>query len=230
MTLLRRQKLVVVPLLVLVIAGLAWAYRSGPPVFQATASMALVTPSGQVPADENVDPATAGLTTTTTEDPGNPLLRWKDRSILQDVLVQTLSSRPVRADLRRRGLRGSFDLGRSEVFYYRGPIIDITTRAPDAKAAIHDADLLLDETRRQLDQMQTETGVPAQDRIDAIPIVEPTTAVTLYASRTRRMATGMVLGLGLVLAVAATAEGIARHRRRAAGTERPVIGTRVGAT
>ena len=36
MTLLRRQKLVVVPLLVLVIAGLAWAYRSGPPVFQAT--------------------------------------------------------------------------------------------------------------------------------------------------------------------------------------------------
>jgi len=224
-----RRKVVVVPMILLVVAGLLYVYKAAPPVYKASGSIALANPVTEdeaatkdgkvaVPAEKGAD---------------NPFLLYNDLSVIQDMVVRVVTSPSVDASMRQNGVVGTYMIGSADIMY-RGPILDVTVEAPSPEVAQKSAKVVMAEIGRQLEVIQTARGVAKPSQIYTLPVVQPESATAVFSGTLRRLMMAGVLGAIGIVGSALVADRFAerrsakRARRNAAPgdlTDQPVPAT-----
>lgn len=206
--LLVRRKLVVIPMVLLSVAGLFYVYESAPPVYQSGGSVALANPKTPDPSSPSANPSTP---TTLPKGADNPYARYNDLSVIVDIVVRQVSSNPVDAQMRSKGLVGTYIAGTKQSFY-SGPIIDVTAEASTPEQAKKSATIVLDEIGHQLQVLQDRQQTARPYQITTLPVTQPEGATAVFSSTLRRLIMAGVLALILVIGSAVLVEAIVARR------------------
>jgi hypothetical protein len=212
-----RHKLVTIPVIVLTIAGAAYAVAVKEPVYEATASYLLVNPPPAPTADQIARNPELGRIRA-----DNPYTRFADQSVVIDVLARTMSSESARRTLLRAGADPRYTVSSAAQFGTSTPIIQIAGPGPTPGAAIRTATVVSHAVVGELDRMQKDKDVDAGYRITTFQVEKPDNA-RLRASGQLRMLVGvLVLGtvvLFIVLSVTDALETLRRERWAASAPE-----------
>ena len=221
-----RRKLVVIPMILLVVAGLLYTYKAAPPVYKASGSIALANPVNDDPTPtEEAEAAKA-----TPKGTDNPFLLYNDLTVIQDMVVRLVTSPSIDASMRQNGVVGTYAIGSADLLY-RGPIIDVTFEAPSPAAARKSAKVVMAEIGHQLEVIQTARGTAKPYQIYTLPVVQPESATAVFSGTLRRLMMFGVLGAVAIVGSAIVADRLAerrtarRARRNEAGAGEPTTAT-----
>ncbi|REE02409.1 hypothetical protein [Citricoccus muralis] len=200
------HKWVTIPLVLITVLacayGLLWAPRS----YESRATFALAMPS--VPSEEQLqdDPELAA------KNADNPYLRWRDTSLLAQVVIARVNSTEVGEKLEERGLASEFELmppdGTSS------GMMNLTVEGATPEVATETVAFLSEEFTRIMREVQKINEADDLYLIEALPISGPTPAQEVFSSRLRFTAILGVAGMVLLFGAVSLAESIAASRRR----------------
>lgn len=182
-----RHKLITVPLILLTLAGAAYAITVKQALYEASSTYLMVSPPAAPSAEQIArDPELAKVKA------ANPYTRF-DQSVVIDVLKRAMSAESVRNTLVKAGADRRYTLGSATEFGASAPIIHVSALASTPEAAIRSAQVVGHAVAGELDRMQKAHDVDPAYRITAVQVEVPNGA-RLKASGPLRMLVG-VLGL-----------------------------------
>ena len=199
-----RQRVVVIPATILAVVICVMAVVSSPPTYRASGSVVLLNPPS-LPESVMGGPAIPDAWQ-------NPYTRIGDLAVIVDILVRVVDSEPVQADLVSEGFQGIPEIAANRDFY-RGPIIDVAAEAPTAEAAMADVNLLIDELDRQLAQLQQQQGTAESYYIQLEPVITPFRATTVFSGTLRLLILAMAACTALVVVTGLLADRVRSGRR-----------------
>src|SRR4051812_24241584 len=148
-----RQRLVVIPAIVLSIASLAAAYVVAPTTYRASGSIVLIPPPPEPETPIGADPAT----TPTTVQSYNPYVSFRDPSVVVEILTRILRTESIQRALDAEYPGATFEVGANTAFY-RGPIIDVAANAATPNDAMAAVEVVMKECDRVLLDRQVAQG------------------------------------------------------------------------
>jgi uncharacterized protein involved in exopolysaccharide biosynthesis len=201
-----RRWYVAVPALV-VSAGLAaMAYQSIPPKYEATGSVALLTP-------------TQGAGGSAAKNgPSNPLLSF-DGSLetTAQLLTQVLLSPATAEELAGQGATADYEVGDANI---GGPFVNVVATGRSAAEAQRTVTLVLNRAREELLERENKLNAPRSSYIVVQDVVRPTEAKALVGGKTKGAGAALALGLAASLGSAFMIESIVENRRDRHGVPR----------
>jgi hypothetical protein len=143
-------------------------------------------------------------------------------------VAQRLSSPSGRAQLRAAGVRGTYVLtprnsGTRQTPEYLIASVQATVTEPDEQTALSSLSTITAAFNRELNELQDEWNVAADERITITMLAEPN-ATKLASSRIRALAGTLLLGTGLSVGAALWLDEFLARRRRPAGSGVPAPG------
>lgn len=188
---------------------LAWVVVSAPPVYRSSGSVVLFSPP-LAPDLEPGEKPPAGVE--------NPYVRFNDLSVVVDIVRRVLISAEVDAQLRDRGVVGTYTVA-ANIDFYRGPIVDVAGEAPTADEARASTELVMKQLEVILDDLQAHEGTEPAYRIKTEIVVQPQDGTRVLSSTLRRGMAGSVLAAGLVVLAVLTADTWRKRRTRSASSK-----------
>lgn len=198
-----------VVLIGLIVTGVACALVSTAvlPTYQRAASLLLMPATSSVPAGEN------------------PFLYLGGLGQASEVLVNTMASQTVREPLLDG--HASADVAVTQNVTSGGPLLTVTvTGASDGEVAEVLA-RALSGVESTLSTLQTNAGVPSEDRITALSLTTDDASTVIQQSRWQAVAATAAAGVALTLLVTGFIDGLllSRARRRRLATRQPDSGS-----
>lgn len=197
--LLWRRRWLAAPLLAIAVAAMVATYRVTPSTFRVTGSVVLLNPP--------VPPRDA------PPDAGNPFLRFRDSSVVVDIVARIMKTEPVARDLRSRGATGRYTVA-ANIAYYNGPIIDVAAEGEQASVARRTAEVVMDEIGQQLEMLQAGRGTSPDYFIKAATVVAPTHPRVVSSDRLRKVIAVGGAAAAVVIGLIAAADSLIRRRAR----------------
>jgi len=200
-----RRWYLVLPMLLLTLAGAYGVYTTVGERYRAQGSIVLVTPP--TPADALTEQGQRP-----TPCAQNPFCGSGSLSNLGNVVARAMADDDVADRIARRHPDAEYSVVLSPDD--RSPIIEMTATATGAVETIATLRTVEREVQRELERRQTAVGVPPQALITSATVTEARSASVQAGGKIR--ATLIALGLGIVatVGVAHLAEGVSRTRAR----------------
>jgi hypothetical protein len=194
---LARFRLSALALVATVAGGCALALLAVPPVYEASGSYAVSFPAAApTRAQIEEDPSLA------TVRADNPYLRFRDSSVIIDVVVRRLDQESYRQVLAGRGADPRYVVRQSDRFGTSGPIIDISAPGATPDLASDTVEIVGQALIEEFDAVQAD-DVDAPYRFGLLPVAAPADVFERPYGRTRALAGVLALGgLALVVMVA----------------------------
>lgn len=201
-----RHKLVTIPVILLTCLGAFYIVAIKAPVYQASASFALVyPPSPPTQAQIAADPPLGRINTS------NPLLGYSDASAVTQIVISLVGTPTSQQALEKAGAGTQYQIGPSAG---SSEIVDVTGVGNTAQAAVLSANLVTKAAENALTQVQANQGVNPRYMIKSYDLSVPNQAAQKLSSKLRSLIA--VLGVGvLVLFIGISiAEAIGKGKRR----------------
>lgn len=207
-----RRWYVAIPVFGLTLLAASAVYTSVPTRYESTGTLVLVAPPGG---------ASIG-----TEEPAdrtrtNPLLAF-DGSLTTtaQILIQSMGSKEVQEELGLPGTEDAYKVGNGLL---DGPFVVVVAESARDQRSQEIATAVLERTRRELDQRQTDLGAPAPTFISAAQVVPPSPPEPKIGGKVRAAGVALVLGFTASLGAAYALESLllARRKRRASNPRNP---------
>jgi hypothetical protein len=184
-----RHKIVTIPVLALTFLGAVYIVAVKPPVYQASASFALVYPPGPPTAEQiAADPGLGRIST------ANPLLEYGDPLAITQIIINVLGTASSQQALAKAGAGSGYQVAPNAS---SSEIVDITGVGSTSQAAIHSAVLVTAAAEQALHQVQVNQGVNPMYMIKTYQLQSPEQAAQKLSGVLRDLVA--VLGLGLLL-------------------------------
>lgn len=196
---------VTAPAAVLTVLGLVAAVLLSSPTYEATGTVALLSPPEVPEVDATVQPVPGS----TPEVGQNPFARYGDLSIVADILARVLDSDSKRVELEAEGVT-DYEVTANSL--QRGPVIEVVGKGPDAEAATRSAELVVAEVDSVLSELQEAEGADPEYFIGTAPIEDSSTATAMYGSTVRAAIAALALGALATLGLVVIAEAVTRRR------------------
>jgi hypothetical protein len=201
-----RYKLVTLPVVALVLVGVAYVVAVKQPVYQAQSSYVLINPP-LPPTDEEIarDPALARV------HADNPLTRFSDQSVVVEILASAMASQSAKEALVKEGADPRYTVASASAFGYSSPIVQVTAEADTSAAAIASAKLVGGALVNELERRQQ--GVDDKYRIHVNQVDPPDHAELLASGQLRALVGVLALGAVLLFIVVSVADALTTLRR-----------------
>jgi capsular polysaccharide biosynthesis protein len=201
-----RHKFAVIPVLVLVLLGLAYVVKVKPPTYNSDAEVILINPpAAPTPEQIAADPKLAKINT------NNPYLAYGDLTLVGDAVVDLVTSHTEQQALAAKGVSPKYQVSMSSD-PGNPPIIDITGVGTSAAAAIFSAQEVADASETGLATMQQADGVTQTYMIKSGLLLAPSSAQNSVSSKLRSLIEILGAGLILLFIVVSVAEAFTRRR------------------
>lgn len=148
----------------------------------------------------------------TVVEGGNPFLFLGGLTLARDVLVRSLASPEVEAQILETHPDASFTIAGDTTT--SGPIILVTADASTPEAAQATMANVLATLPRQLTQLQSEAQAPDDARITLLPLSTDAEVTVVTKARTRALLAAAALGVIATVLVTGLVDGILLARRR----------------
>ena len=200
----RRHWLAALPVLLLTIACLFYVVAVRPTDYEATASVALLTPPSPPKQDSGED-----VLVTEAGKTSSPLNRFYDQSVVVNIVSQAISTDTARDALVEQGADSRYEVGPGA----SGPIADIVAIAPTPEQAIESARLVAEAYTTELQRIQADQGVDPAYMITTLPVESPENAKPKVSSMLRLAIAVVGLGVIATFFVVSLAEARTQLRR-----------------
>jgi hypothetical protein len=216
-----RYRLVTLPVIVLTLAGGAYAYVAKESVYEARASYVLINPPDPPTAEEiarrpelrriNVD---------------NPYTRFTDQSVVVQVLASLATNESARQALAKAGADDRYRVEPGAEFGYTTPIVEVTGVGSSPEAAIRTAEVVGSAVTKELNRMQEARGIDPGYRIKSQLVDAPDDAELKASGQVRVLVGVLVLGAVLLFVVVSVGDALTTLRtermKPAAGEDAPI--------
>jgi hypothetical protein len=194
-------------MLALTAGGAVATYLLTPPVFEASASYAIVNPD--VPTAEEIekDPKLGLLNS------DNPFLRSSDSSLIVQVMVTKLNTDRVADFLESKGLSEEYEVAQGGS-YGPGLLIDVKAEGPTEERAIESVEVLGNLLNEELYSVQKVNDADDVYLFAALPIDAPDRATELFSDRIRLLIVVVVAGFGALFLAVSLARSVEQSRER----------------
>jgi capsular polysaccharide biosynthesis protein len=198
----RRWKILIAGLLLTAIAALL-AMRILPPTYQATGSVIFISPA--ITTDGSASDPT---------QPANPYLNFgTPLAATADVVSASVNSDTTANRLSAAGATGTYQVALDP--NSDAPLMSVEATARDSAKAVKTRDIVINEIRRELAEIQQASGAPVAQLIRAQTVTVSDNAPRVHGSLVRALAVILAVGVVLSCGCAVAAEGISRGRKRA---------------
>jgi capsular polysaccharide biosynthesis protein len=200
-----RNKIAVIPVIILVIVGIYYILEIKPPVYNTSASVLLVNPPNPPTAQQIVqDPGLAKINS------NNPYVNDGLQTVA-DILINLIGSADNNQALIKAGADPRYQAALSADFG-NPPIIEVTGIASTPQGAVKSANLVVEAVNSDLKQIQKVQGVNDTYLIKAINVIPAHGASLTRSGKLRTLIALLGLGTILMLVVISVAEAL-RNRR-----------------
>ncbi|MGM7669380.1 hypothetical protein [Microbacterium sp. A93] len=210
-----RYKWVSVPMVLVTVLACAYGLLWAPGTYESKATFALAMPKVPTDLEIEADPDLADV------NQDNPYLRWRDTSLLAQVVIARVHSVEVADRLEAEGLDADYDLVPPDGT--GSGMMNLTVTAESPETASMAAVILSEEFDRIMNDVQKINGADDSYLIESIPVSGPTPPEEVFSSRLRSTAVLGAGGVVLLLGAVSLAQSIDRVRRRSQpskGTQR----------
>lgn len=198
-----RHKLATIPVILFTCLGVFYVMAIKAPVYQASASFALVYPPGApTQAQMAADPKLAKINTF------NPLLGYSDPGVVSQIVISLVGTPSFQEALVKAGAGTQYQVAPSAG---SDEIIDVTGVGSSAQAAVLSANLVTKATEQALHQVQASQGVNPTYMIKSYQLALPNQAAQKLSSKLRSVIAFLALGALLLFITISIAE--ARGKR-----------------
>jgi capsular polysaccharide biosynthesis protein len=198
-----RHKLVMLPVLLVTLAGVYYVLAIKPPVYQSTAEVLLVNPKIVNSSNPNVN-----------DNPyaANPYANLGNLQEVADVVIDKVTSPAVSQGLISDGASPEYQVALS-ADVGSPPIIIITGVGSTQASAVNCAALVATAVQNELYTLQANSGVTNSNMINSIEYVKPETAKVTVSPKLRELIAVLAVGALLLLVVVSVADVLERRRR-----------------
>jgi hypothetical protein len=205
-----RHKLATVPVLLIMLVGMAYVLVGKKPVYEAKSSYILLPPPTAPPTTAPLrHPARKGAS------PNNPFTGYGNLSVVVDILSQTMTSPAEGQVLANQGVTGPYTVASlPSMFGNNGaaPIIQVAAQGPSPLAARASATLVGREVQSQLANIQAAQGTSKQYWIGSLELTHPDRAQQQASSKLRNLIA--VIAVGVILLFVVVSVMNAREERK----------------
>jgi hypothetical protein len=205
-----RHKFATIPVILFTCLGAYYVVAIKTPVYQASASFALVYPPAP-PSQEQIaaNPALAKIPT------ANPLLGYSDPSAVTQIVISLVGTSSSQQALAKAGAGTQYQIGPSAG---SSEIIEVTGVGPTAQAALRSASLVTKAAENALYQVQANQGVNPRYMIKSYQLQIPGQAAQKLSSKLRTLIGVLGLGVLLLFIAISIAEAMGKKRTKPSGT------------
>jgi hypothetical protein len=198
-----RHKLATIPVILLTCLGAFYVVAVKAPVYQASASFALVyPPAAPTQAQIAEDPALAKVNTS------NPLLGYSDPSAVTQIVIGIVGTSSSQQALLKAGAGTQYQIAPSVA---SSEIISITGVGTTAPSAILSANLVTQAAKNALYQVQANQGVTPKYMIKTYQLATANQAAQKLSGKLRSLVAVLGLGVLLLFIVISVAEAIGKR-------------------
>jgi hypothetical protein len=204
-----RHKIAVLPVIALMVLGLFYVVAVKKPVYQTTASFALISPPPP-PTFQQIqrDPALGRVNS------NNPFVNYGSLSIVADLLAQVVSANTARAALVKAGADSRYVVAPDQQFGLSAPLLQVTGVGISAQAAIHTATLVGQALGQQMGALQAARHVDPQYWIEPLEVTSPDSATLQLSSKLRLLVGVIAIGVILLFVVVSTMSALEERKAR----------------
>jgi Chain length determinant protein len=200
-----RHKLVTIPVVLLTCLGAFYVVAIKAPVYQASASFALVyPPAAPTAAQVAANPALGRVNTS------NPLLGYSDASAVTEIVISLVGTASSQEALAKAGAGTQYQIAPSVA---SSEIVDITGVGSSASAAVLSANLVSQAAEKALYQVQANQGVNPQYMIKSYQLSIPNQAAQKLSGKLRSLIAVLAVGLLLLFIAISIVEAIGKGRK-----------------
>lgn len=212
---LRRNRWLVLPVLIITLAGAGWALFVRPATYQVRSSVLLVPPP-PAPTEAELDqhPRLRKL------NYDNPYGRNYDPTVLIALVSIPITSPAGRAEIEKAGGDERFTVAQTTRYGVNSPFADITSSGSSAEAAIASNLLVIKTFERELARLQQKEEVSPGYLITARVAGEPATALVRTTDVGKLLLAIIGTGTLGIFAVVSIGDAV-RQTRTSASTSRP---------
>jgi hypothetical protein len=203
-----RHRIAVIPVLVLMLAGLIYVVKIKPPTYDADGELALISPPAAPSAAQiAADPKLAKI------DANNPYLDYGDLTYVGDAVMDRVTSHSAQQALAAEGVSPKYQVAMSSD-PGNPAFIDITGVGTTSASAINAAQKVMTAANDDLQQIQLDTNPPVSPTymITMETLLAPTSAQQEVTSKLRALIEVLGVGVVLLFLVISIAEAFARKR------------------
>jgi capsular polysaccharide biosynthesis protein len=201
-----RRKFLAIPVILLTAIGALYFLKIKPPVYQASASLLIITPQPPTAAQMAANPKLRRI------NKDNPYIDYGNLEIVGDAVIQLVTSPASWPALANAGVNPKYTMSLS-TDVGDPPIIEITGSGSTEQAAINSAAVLSQTAATDLNKLQKQQGVSTVYMLQAAQLVRPTQAVRSNSGKLRSVIG--VLGLGTLFLFLVISVSDAVDKRRA---------------
>jgi Chain length determinant protein len=199
-----RHKLATIPVILFTCLAAFYVVAIKAPVYQASASFALVYPPGAPTQTEiAADPKLAKIS------PNNPLLGYGDPSAVTQIVIALVGTPSSQQALAKAGAGTQYQISPSASSGY---IVAITGVGNTAQAAVRSATLVTQAAEHTLYQVQANQGVNPIYMIKSYPLATPNHSGQKLSGKLRSLVAVLGLGVLLLFITISIAEAIGKQR------------------
>jgi hypothetical protein len=206
-----RHKLVTIPVILLTCLGAFYVVAIKAPVYQASASFALVyPPSPPTQAQIAADPKLAQVNSS------NPLLGYSDPSAVTQIVISLVGTTSSQQALEKAGAGTQYQIGPSAG---SSVIVDVTGVGSTAQAAELSAKLVTNAAENALYQVQANQGVNARYMIKSYQLATANEAAQKLSGKLRSLIAVLGVGILLLFIAISIAEAMRKGQRMGKGKQ-----------
>jgi hypothetical protein len=204
-----RHKIAVLPVIAITVAGVFYVAAVKKPVYQTTASFALISPPPP-PTLQQVqkDPALGRVNS------NNPFVNYGSLSIVADLLAQVVSANTARAALVKQGADARYVVAPDQQFGLSAPLLQVTGVGVSSAAAIRTATLVGQALGQQMAALQAARHVDSHYWIEPLEVTAPDSATLQLSSKLRLLVGVLAIGVILLFVVVSTMNALEERRSR----------------
>jgi hypothetical protein len=204
-----RHKLATIPVLLIMLVGIAYVLGVKAPLYQAQSSYILL-PAATPPTAEKLatDPTLKGV------NPNNPFTGYGDLSIVVDLLTEVMTGPAEGQVLANQGLTGPYTVAPLTTAYGNAPIIQITAQGPSPAAATNSATLVGKAFQSQLANIQASQRTSTRYWIGSLELSRPDRAQQQVSSKLRDVVGVIAFGVILLFVMVSTMNAREERKRQ----------------
>jgi hypothetical protein len=205
-----RHKLATIPVLLIILLGVAYVLVVKTPIYQAQSSYILLpAPTTPPTADQLAhDPAFKRV------KPNNPFTGYGNLSTVGNLLTEVMSGADERRVLAKQGVTGSYIVAPLTTPYGNDPIVQVTARGPSAAAAMKSATLVGKAFQTHLADIQASQGTSKRYWIGSLELSRPDRAQQQTSSKLRDLIAVIAVGVILLFVVVSTMNAREERKRQ----------------
>jgi hypothetical protein len=204
-----RHKLATIPVLLIILVGVAYVLVVKAPIYQAQSSYILL-PTASTPTPDQLahDPALKGVKA------NNPFTGYGNLSTVVDLLTEVMAGPAERQALAKQGVIGTYTVAPLVTATGSTPILQITAQGPSPAAATNSTALVGKAFKRQLAIIQASQGTSKRFWIGSLELSRPGRAEQQSSSKLRDLIAVIAVGAILLFVVVSTMNAREERKRQ----------------